>query len=527
MKSNRKLQTLCLVALLGLSVPFIAGAAQPQRDMMPAKTDDPVFVVPQMNNPIPAETIKGLQIREENGRWLVSDKALQPYGIYAADEKKGTYKFQLPPAQQGQSIWQNNRVNLMLPGQAVQNERTINIRYIRRPLGISYVLDTDNKSLLPPAKATRTIPQLRQTEEPVMPAKHSDKEGKMDLVVFWDPVMDENQHLPLLQTKQPVMSPCALRLTEKGLELRHPDFAMLAAAYRDKGYRMWPLVDNHFDPKLTHAVLTNEALQEQIVKELIGYAILYEFKGYNLDFENVNYADKNKLTAFVKKISDACHAYGIEVSMDVTCLSDSPNWSMVYDRKALAESLDYMMVMAYDQYGRTSPVAGPVASYPWVEKGIETMLPLVRPGKIILGMPLYMRLWYESRDGKDLPKNIENWPALIAEDHKKSTGTVSPNVQNTVKKPKNKLFVRTLTMADSEAIMKKYKSHVVWDEMLQAYYVELPLQTGTVKVWFEEERSLKKKAGLVQKYGLGGACFWRKGFESEQFWQRFAKHELT
>ena len=151
------------------------------------------------------------------------------------------------------------------------------------------------------------------------------------------------------------------------------------------------------------------------------------------------------------------------------------------------------------------------------------MLPQVRPDKIILGMPLYMRLWYESKNGKDLPKDMAQWPTVEGE-AKAVSETNSPAA---AKKQKTKLFVRTLTMADSEALMKKYKNHVVWDETLQAYYLELPLQTGTVKVWFEEEKSLKKKAELVPQYGLGGACFWRKGFETHQFWQRFAKHELT
>ena len=92
---------------------------------------------------------------------------------------------------------------------------------------------------------------------------------------------------------------------------------------------------------------------------------------------------------------------------------------------------------------------------------------------------------------------------------------------------KGKLFVRTLTMADSEDILKAYKDYVVWNDDLQLYYLELPLTTGTVKIWFEDEKSLKAKAGLVQTYGLGGAAFWRKGFEPAHFWQRFAKHELT
>lgn len=63
---------------------------------------------------------------------------------------------------------------------------------------------------------------------------------------------------------------------------------------------------------------------------------------------------------------------------------------------------------------------------------------------------------------------------------------------------KGKLFVRTLTMADSEDILKAYKDYVVWNDDLRLYYLELPLTTGTVKIWFEDEKSLKAKAGLVR-----------------------------
>ena len=92
---------------------------------------------------------------------------------------------------------------------------------------------------------------------------------------------------------------------------------------------------------------------------------------------------------------------------------------------------------------------------------------------------------------------------------------------------KAKLFVRTLTMADSEAVLKAYKNYVVWKPDLGLYYLELPLKTGTVKIWIEDEKSLKAKAELIQTYGLKGAAFWRKGFEPTHFWQGFAKHELT
>ena len=73
----------------------------------------------------------------------------------------------------------------------------------------------------------------------------------MGVVLFWDPLMQGDENLPSLDTAQPVMSPCAFRLTDKGVALRHDDFSMLADAYAAKGYAMWPLIDNNFDPALT------------------------------------------------------------------------------------------------------------------------------------------------------------------------------------------------------------------------------------------------------------------------------------
>lgn len=340
MKYNRVIKTSCLTGLITLSLTAFSFAAVPGDDS--AKATDPAFNVPTVANPIPDEVVKDLEIVEDQGRWLVSDKALSRYGIKEADKSKGTYWFRLPKADNGSTAWQGAPVQLTLPGRAVSGGRTINIKNVRRPLGISYVLaenPTEKNSLLPPEQPVNTAPELRR-EGDRQPA--ASKEGKMGLVLFWDPLMKEDSNLPSLQTRQPIMSPTAFRLTKSGVELRNPDFDMLAETYAEKGYAMWPLVDNNFDPKLTHEILSDSRLQDTMIRQLMGYAILYDFKGYNLDFENINYSDKDKLTAFVRKISAAAHAYGLKLSMDVTPPSDSPNWSMVYDRAALAPHLDYL-----------------------------------------------------------------------------------------------------------------------------------------------------------------------------------------
>ena len=66
------------------------------------------------------------------------------------------------------------------------------------------------------------------------------------------------------------MSPTAFRLTKSGIELRNPDFDMLAETYAEKGYAMWPLVDNNFDPKLTHEILSDSRLQDTMIRQLMA-----------------------------------------------------------------------------------------------------------------------------------------------------------------------------------------------------------------------------------------------------------------
>lgn len=491
-----------LALAVGLTMPV--GIQAKEAKGTEGKGSDPVFAVPAVNNPIPAQEIKNLKIVETGGRWLVSSQSLSQYGIQEVVNKPGNFRFRLPEPQDTTvgKLWENPNVELLLPGISGKNGYTVSIQHVRRPMGISYVLLPTEKELQPPLTPVQAIPELKAQTLP----KPGNKKGKIDTVLLWDPKMPAVSDIPSLKAKLPVISPCAFRLTKEGMDLRNPDFDTLLASYRDKGYAIWPLVDNDFDPKLTHEFLANQNLQDEAIKKMVGYAILYGLNGYNLDFENVDYADKDKLTQFVGAICKACHAYGLTVSMDITALSDSPNWSMVYDRPALSKHLDYFALMAYDQFNRTSPVAGPVASYPWVEKAVKDLTNLVPAEKVLLGMPLYMRTWYATANKDILPANPDSW-----------TIPDTPTVASAA----DRLDVRTLSMTDSKKLFSRFKKNIKWNDELKLYYLEMPVQKGNVKIWFEDEKSLHQKAELLRKYKLAGAAFWRKGFEPLAFWQNF------
>ena len=94
---------------------------------------------------------------------------------------------------------------------------------------------------------------------------------------------------------------------------------------------------------------------------------------------------------------------GLVLSVDVSMVSSEPYWSRGFDRGALAEAADLIMLMAYDEHWASSPLPGSVASLPWVERGVKRVLEEVPAEKLVLAVPFYTRVWQvESQGGSEV-----------------------------------------------------------------------------------------------------------------------------
>ena len=315
--------------------------------------------------------------------------------------------------------------------------------------------------------------------------------------VAWafDPLTTEANPSLMHEGGTNIMSPSWFVLQSNGLKASPRISTDYVRTYRDKGYQVWPLVTNQFDPSFTASILgqSGSGLWATYAQQLVQYALAYGFEGYNFDFENIHESHRDQLSHFVAYLSDYLHQYGIYTSIDVTGYSTSEYWSRVYDRPALSKSVDYVVHMAYDEVGHSSPTAGPVASYPWVRKQTEQMLGEVPANKLVLGIPFYTRIWTESY---------------------------------------GRAQSKTLTIADSRNYLKAFEDHVVWNDQLKGYTLTIPSQglvkkdpriplilnhqSGTVqKIWFEDNKSLEEKLALVNELQLAGFAAWRKGFEDK------------
>lgn len=318
--------------------------------------------------------------------------------------------------------------------------------------------------------------------------KDRESKGKVSekINLTWDYTYSKVKHTddikPILGVN--VISPTWFSIIDTEGNLQDKGNKEYVKKYSEMGYELWPLIDNSFNPDLTHELLRSSQMREKLIINILEKYNEYGFNGINIDFENVYLKDKDILTQFVRELYPIFKDNNIMVSMDVTTISTSENWSLCYDRGRLQETLDYMMLMAYDQHWASSPIAGSVAEYSWVENGLKRVLEEVPSEKLILAVPFYTRLWL-----------------------------VEPN----------KISSQSISMEVANRFVKENSIVPVWNESFGQYYGEITKNDIDYRIWLEDEKSLAYKISLVHKYDLAGIASWRKGFETDNIWGSIAQ----
>lgn len=254
--------------------------------------------------------------------------------------------------------------------------------------------------------------------------------------------------------------------------------------YKDMGIDVWAYLDNSFDPNITHGALKDEATRKKIIKKTLELTKKYGMKGINIDFEHTNIEDRDLITKFTEELAEVFHKENIIVTIDVTPQISSDVTKEPYDRKTLSEICDYVIVMAYDQHWGSSDKAGSVAQYKWVEGSINVLFRNIPNDKMILGIPLYTRLWTESG---------------------------------------NKVSSKTISMDEVNRLINSKNLKPIWDEESRQNYIEYSENGKNYKIWIEDRSSIEHKLSLVNKYNLSGVASWRLGFESDDIWSVISK----
>ncbi|MBQ9297436.1 MAG: hypothetical protein IJ223_00095 [Clostridia bacterium] len=247
-------------------------------------------------------------------------------------------------------------------------------------------------------------------------------------------------------------------------------------------YKVWAKFSNESMIETISEIINDYKLRQRTIESIVDLAVRYGLDGINLDMENIYKEDKDMFTRFVIELSPRLKDLGMCLSVDVTAPDGGDNWSLCYDRDALADNSDYLVFMAYDQHNASSTKAGSVAGYNWVKANVNKFLGQegVAAEKLILAIPLYTRLWTENSSGE---------------------------IVNT----------STVNMGNVERQIKG-KGEKVWDETTRQNYIEYKQGNNTCKMWIEDLQSVKEKILLTQEKNLAGISFWAKGMEDANLW---------
>ena len=290
-----------------------------------------------------------------------------------------------------------------------------------------------------------------------------------------------------------VVSPAFFHLNSKG-ELTE-NIGQAGKDYiewaHSNGYKVWPMVQNAGNGMInvTSDIMNDYNKRQELINEIVYYCVKYRLDGINIDFENMKQEDKDMYSRFIIELTPRLKDMGMVVSVDVTAPDGSETWSMCFDRNVIGDVADYIVFMAYDQYGTSSNKSGTTAGYDWVNVSLNKFLKTeeIKSDKIILAIPLYTRLWTEDSSGKVV----------------KQTTVSLKNMYNVI----------------PDGVEKQ------WDDNLKQYYVEYQDGQYTKKIWIEDEKSLKEKISLIKNNNLAGVASWEKGMETDNFWT-FLKESL-
>lgn len=227
----------------------------------------------------------------------------------------------------------------------------------------------------------------------------------------------------------------------------------------------------------------------------------YNLDGIDLDYESINFGSssaretvRQKYPMLLNNLNARLDRMGAVTSVTVaprTARTD-PNW-WVFNYPALGRQADRVRIMTYDfHWSGGSP--GPIAPKWWVGDVASYASRVIAPRKISLGMPAYGRDWFvKTVSGR--------CPSIARQTVSRTTRQMSSFAKNLGKNPtwqerassQRFTYVRTYRAGGMSCRAKRV-------------------------VWFDDARSLKVKAPLVDKHDLRGIAIWALGNEGSGSW---------
>lgn len=231
--------------------------------------------------------------------------------------------------------------------------------------------------------------------------------------------------------------------------------------------------DGRWRGKELSSILRTPRIRSCLANSLANAVGQTDSKGINVDFEEVDPADREVLLEFFAELAHRLHTQQQILTIDIPIRNEA------FDLRALSQIADGLILMAYDQHETTSG-PGPIAAQSWVEEAIKRFLQVVPPEKAILAVGAYGYDW-----------RIGNPPEAHSLTYRKIM-SLARDVEAT---PSMDPASKNMRFAYRDALNR------------------------THLVWFFDEQTFWNTERLASMQNMTGLALWRLGSEDEHIWR--------
>ncbi len=244
------------------------------------------------------------------------------------------------------------------------------------------------------------------------------------------------------------------------------------------GVKVMPMLTNNIKEMwrgdVVHRIVNDKAKREKLISDLVKALKANHFAGINIDFEELIETHNEVLTNFQKELSTTLHNNHLLVTQDVSPFNDD------YDYTALANSNDYLFLMAYDQ-SHPGSEPGAISSQRWIEAAVDLVARHVPSKKIVLGIAAYGYDW-----GGENTETLTYQKTLSTA--RESEGRIQFN---------DDTYNLSFDYYDSN------------DTLHHVYFTDAATTFNTLR--------------FATEYGLAGTALWRLGSEDMRIWSFYNK----
>lgn len=244
------------------------------------------------------------------------------------------------------------------------------------------------------------------------------------------------------------------------------------------------LESGQFSDELASIILTNPALQDKLITEIITKSQALAASDVHFDLEFIPPRLKADYLVFLQKAKNRLNKVGLLMSVALAPKISSTQigpWYEAHDYPGIGQIADFVVLMTYE-WGYSAGPPMPVSPLPEVREVVEYALSVMPKEKIMLGQNLYGYDW-------TLPY-IEGGE-----------------------------YAKSLSSLEAVDLARGVKASIKFNEVSKApYFNYYDGQKKEHIVWFEDARSIQAKFDLIKELGLRGISYWKIGFAFPQNW---------